>query len=113
MTLILNALLRLLPYAKYILVGGSVLLVALWITGLINERDRLESQVDTLKATVSQQEAALERQGRAMESLQDEMRAARERAERLQKNREEILGAPEEDDGAVAPVLRNTLERLR
>lgn len=113
MTLILNALLRLLPYAKYILVGGSVLLVALWITGLINERDHLESQVDTLKATVSQQEAALERQGRAMESLQDEMRAARERAERLQRNREEILGAPEEDDGAVAPVLRNTLKRLR
>lgn len=107
---------RLLPYWRWAV--AAVVLVAIaagafWVRGIVAERDELQTRVAALEADLHMRDRIIIQQRQAMAAA-DADRARAEKADRqLQANREEVIRAPETDDGPVAPVLARALERLR
>lgn len=95
-----------------------------WQTGRLESRlAEARGESTELRALLSEWQAAAERRGQELERAQEEAEAARVAVDRLEGQletqetayhqlRQQILSAPESQDGPVAPVLRNTLEAL-
>ncbi|HEY8343329.1 MAG TPA: hypothetical protein VIK75_10125 [Calditerricola sp.] len=107
---------RILPYWRWLAAGVVLIAVAaggIWVRGLIAERDELRTRAAALEADLHMRDRLIILQRQAMAAA-DADRARAEKADRqLQANREEVIRAPETDDGPVAPVLARALERLR
>lgn len=99
--------------AKAALVAGAAALVLflLWRNEtLSHQRDVALSQVAELQLVMEFQQQSYADALEQIEALalQNAVRATSSR-----KIREEAVGAPTDDDGTVAPVLRRVLDRLR
>lgn len=95
-----------------------------WKTAELEARLAKQQQHNTaLQANVEEWKAASEARQHALDILREEARAARAANAKLKKSlaqkdqayealHQQIVAAPEADDGPVAPVLRHALEGL-
>lgn len=106
-----------------ILWAGRHLIAVLALAGVVttgaihyqNLKATVENQEHTIrgmKTMLLQQAADMEQQQLATEVLNDRVAQFMEEVENLNIIKNEVINAPPEDDGPIAPVLRNTLGRL-
>jgi hypothetical protein len=107
---------RLLSYWRWIAAGAVLVAVAagaVWVRGVVAERDELRREVASLEQAVAARDATIAQQRQAM-AVADADRARAEAAYRnLQAARERVLRAPETDDAPQAPVMLDALRSLR
>ena len=99
------------------LLAAAAIAGALWVVHLIKENGTLESQLDQALAVNKANLAAFaeykQNQAETLAALAAQHSADLARSAKAFKLKQEIARAPRTDDGAVAPVLAHTLERLR
>lgn len=123
----LNALMGILNF-RWLLIGAIVITTVgggyWYVSNLQDENAALEEANSILRAELFQAIDAAEQNRMEVERVKEEsLRQIRsvkkerdrmiKRAKRFQSLLGEIRHAPESDDGPVAPVLGNTLDRLR
>jgi hypothetical protein len=87
--------------------------VGWWIVGMIEENRDLEHTVAAYEASMEAKNKALAAERRKVAVLSAARAEAERRAASFRELRKELADAPKSDDGPVADVLRDTLERLR
>ncbi|RDC69674.1 hypothetical protein DLJ49_18725 [Rhodovulum sp. 12E13] len=113
------------PSNRYLLLQAGIVAAAAWAFSWQHDQledaraaadtaaDRAEAQearADGLEKTL---EAERRTHAREIEAVRQAVEEERARAQRAQELLERIQAAPPEDDGPIAPVLRDTLDALR
>ena len=83
---------------------------ALYMRHVLSENGKLEKQVEELESTLKTER---ENHRKVIEALEGKARDAQERQNFKDNSRREIEKDRKNGDAPSAPVLRNTLERLR
>lgn len=83
---------------------------ALYLRHVLAENGKLEKQVEDLSSTL---EIERENHKNVVKALEGKARDAEERQNFKEKSRREIEKDRQNGDAPMAPVLRNTLDRLR
>lgn len=115
MPLILSAI----PWRLVAIIGvvAGLFFGAMWVTGQIKKVGRLEVQLDNAIEVSNQNAAIAEQYRKDIEAMQKTVaEGAKKKAgirTQADKRRKVIIDALPEDDGPLAPVLRNTLDGLR
>lgn len=100
---------------KLALLGAAVsaLLVWIWIGALRSERAALETANRRLETALAARAAESAARARALDALAATHAADAERGAFLRETIKEAEDAPEDESGAMAPVLDRAFERLR
>ncbi|MEL6980029.1 MAG: hypothetical protein AAGM38_15290 [Pseudomonadota bacterium] len=85
----------------------------LWIAQLRQENAEFRAERTRLHHEIGLHRQLLEDRQRAISALLAAETAAAQRRKAANAARKEVRDAPEAEDGALAPVLRRALERLR
>jgi hypothetical protein len=115
MPLLLSAI----PWRLVAIIGvvAGLLFGAMWVTSQIKKVGRLEAQLDNAIEVSNQNAAIAEQYRKEIEAMQKTVaEGAKKKAgirTQADKRRKVIIDALPEDDGPLAPVLRNALDGLR
>lgn len=107
------------PWRLVAIIGvvAGLLFGAMWVTIQIKKVGRLEAQLDSAIEVSNQNAAIAEQYRKEIEAMQKTVaEGAKKKAgirTQADKRRKVIIDALHEDDGPLAPVLRNALDGLR
>lgn len=99
--------------AAVVVALGLIATIWLWVAHLREENAELRAERGRLHHQIAVQRRLIEDRDRAVAALAAAERQAELKRRAAERAREEVRHAPHAEDGAVAPVLRRALERLR
>jgi hypothetical protein len=108
-----------LPWKLIGLAAGAAVLAlwALFTVGLIEDRGKLQAQLDqAIDVSNANAQAAVDQRAEFDRIQSESVKAAVAKAlnnERANQRRKDITDAPDSDDGPLSPVLRHALDGLR